>query len=152
MLHRLAPTTACALLLIFSSNSLSAALSTTAPATQSSLARQLAGANARVKAAHAVMEAAKLDAIHRYDAGKGRALVQDLADKAAEVEVAVGPQARINALSALARARFNLETGHCKAIEDDPGVDAATRAVAAAHADRESLRMELDARQVAVRE
>jgi hypothetical protein len=92
------------------------------------------------------MEAAKVDAVRRYDAGKGRAFVLTLAAKAAAAgnAAALAPQARMNAISAFLQAKSDMEWGHLKAVEDDPGVAAATQAVAAAHAEREALRREVD--------
>ena len=134
MLHQSAIATACLSMFIFAANPLFAAPGATpsAPATQPTLARRLADATARVKAAHAAMEAAKLAAIRRYDAGKGGTFVAALAasEAAAANASALGPQARINVLSTLAHARSDVEWGHAKAIEEDPGVASATQAVA----------------------
>lgn len=149
MFHRLAPRSACLLLMLFATRPVFAAVppaKPAAPATQPTLARRLADATAKVKAARAAMEAAKLDAIRRYDADKGNAFVLDLAGKeaAAANASALSPQARIDVMSALWHAKSDMEARHLKAIEDDPGVAAATQAVAAAHAEREALRREVD--------
>jgi hypothetical protein len=143
---RLAP--ACLLFLIVAPVPLFAAApaaTPVVPATQP-LARRLADAKAKVKAAVVAMEAAKVDAMRRYDAGKGHAFVLDLGAKAATADIAdaLGPQARINALSAFLRAKSDMEWRHAKAIDDDAGVAAATQAVAAAQAEREAIRREVD--------
>lgn len=142
---RLAPP-ACMLLLVLACDSLFAAAPAMTPATQPTMFRRLTDATAKVKAARAAMEAAKVDAVRRFDAGKGRVFVQDLAAKAAAAgnAGALAPQARTNAISAFLQAKSDIAWAHSKAIEDDPGVAAATQAVAAAHAEREALRREAD--------
>ena len=144
-----APAAACVLILIFGIDPLVGAAPATSPvvpATQPTLARRLVDSTAKIAAARAAMEAAKIEAIRRYDAGKGRAFELDFAAKeaAADNADALDPQARVNVLSAFLRAKSELERAHLTVIETDPGVAAATQAVGAAHAEREALRREVD--------
>jgi hypothetical protein len=149
MLLKLAPALVTWLVVAFGADRVGAGPSTTPSlaVNRPTLARRLADATPKIKAARAAMEAAKIEAIRRFDAtGAGRELVLDLAEKAAAADNAdvLGGQSRIDVRAAYFQARSKLEGAHLKVIETDSGVEAATAAIAAAHAEREALRREMD--------